>query len=75
MAKPISWKDWTLVILIGFLCAGNIAGGTPFVIPNSAEAVGRDLFSSALWCVFFWSLSPFLRIVFGKKNPKEKVGA
>jgi hypothetical protein len=37
------------VILLGVVCAGNIAGGKPFVIPNSAEAVGEDIFSLALW--------------------------
>jgi hypothetical protein len=69
MAKYITWKDWTLAILLGFLCAGNIAGGTPFVIPNSAEAVGLDLFSLALWGCFFWSLTPFLRKLSTKKTP------
>ncbi|MGH9691560.1 MAG: hypothetical protein ACRD4C_10845 [Candidatus Acidiferrales bacterium] len=68
MAEAISWKDWALAILLGLIVAGNMAGGTMFVMPNSAANVGYDLFSLALWGAFFWSLTPFLRKAFGKKS-------
>jgi hypothetical protein len=72
MSKSISWKDWALALSLGLLCLGNIYSGKPFVVPNSAEVIGYDVFSLILWCLFLWSLSPFIRkFVARKRRPGD----
>jgi hypothetical protein len=66
MNKPIHWKNWLFVSVLSLLFLGNVAGGKPLVYPDSAEAIGYDAFSVAVWGLFLWSLSPFVRNVISK---------
>lgn len=54
-------KHFLFVLLTGLLFAGNLTGGRPFVVPDSAQAVGYDLFSLLVWVLFFWSLTQLIR--------------
>jgi hypothetical protein len=52
-------------VLFGVLFIANISTGHPFVLPVGTpvavnEAIGHDIFSGAVWFLFFWSLRPFI---------------
>lgn len=54
----ISGMRWFGIVVLAFLCAGNINSGDAFVLPDSGHAIGLDIFSICLWGGLLWALWP-----------------